>query len=60
MIDILQFEAPLGVLGLLIERILLKSYMQKFLEYRNSQLKNLIEKTKGNPLTPSKPTAHHP
>lgn len=41
--DILRFEAPLGVLGWIAERLVLKAYMTKFLEHRNEQLKQLAE-----------------
>ncbi|MFD1954927.1 cell division protein [Paenibacillus thailandensis] len=37
--DTLLFEAPLGVAGLLAERLVLKAYMSKFLHYRNRELK---------------------
>jgi len=43
MSDTLQFEAPLGLLGLAVERLILGRYMKKFLEHRNRQLKLLAE-----------------
>ncbi|OBZ17075.1 SRPBCC family protein [Bacillus sp. FJAT-26390] len=43
MTDTLRFEAPLGWLGWIAERLVLKSYMTKFLEHRNEQLKLLAE-----------------
>lgn len=41
--DKLVFEAPLGPAGWLVERLVLKLYMKKFLEYRNRELKRLAE-----------------
>lgn len=43
--DTLCFEAPLGGIGWLVERVVLKRYMKRFLNYRNKQLKILIEKS---------------
>jgi len=43
MTDTLRFEAPLGWLGWAVERLVLKTYMTKFLEHRNEQLKQLAE-----------------
>lgn len=48
MTDTLRFEAPLGYLGRLAERLVLKQYMRRFLEHRNEQLKQLAEQ---EPLT---------
>ena len=42
--DTLCFEAPLGWLGWMVERVVLKNYMKRFLQYRNEQLKILAEK----------------
>jgi ligand-binding SRPBCC domain-containing protein len=42
--DTLYFEAPFGVIGKLVERIVLKNYMRRFLEHRNRELKNLAER----------------
>lgn len=53
MTDTLYFEAPLGVLGWIAERFVLKFYMKRFLEHRNSQLKILAEqKTTNKIITP--------
>lgn len=41
--DTLRFEAPLGLLGWATERLVLKRYMQAFLESRNRKLKAMIE-----------------
>ncbi|MDQ6418006.1 SRPBCC family protein [Paenibacillus sp. LHD-117] len=43
MTDTLHFEAPLGLLGLIVEKNILKKYMQKFIEHRNIQLKKIAE-----------------
>lgn len=45
MTDTLYFEAPLGVLGCIAERLVLKFYMKKFLEHRNQQLKIIAERS---------------
>lgn len=41
--DILIFEAPFGWLGYLIEHIVLKKYMESFLNERNKNLKLILE-----------------
>jgi ligand-binding SRPBCC domain-containing protein len=41
--DTLYFEAPLGFVGWVIERIVLKKYMKRFLKYRNTLLKEIAE-----------------
>ncbi|MCJ8010808.1 SRPBCC family protein [Paenibacillus sp. KQZ6P-2] len=41
--DKLIFEAPFGVIGWMTERLILKNYMKRFLEYRNQQLKIFAE-----------------
>ncbi|SFS41992.1 SRPBCC family protein [Paenibacillus sp. 453mf] len=41
--DVLIFEAPFGVLGKMAERWVLESYMKRFLEHRNEQLKQWLE-----------------
>lgn len=43
MTDILTFEAPLGPLGILAEKLFLASYMKRFLIARNEFLKRLAE-----------------
>jgi ligand-binding SRPBCC domain-containing protein len=42
--DKLTFEAPFGIIGWFAERMILKGYMKRFLEHRNYQLKQLVEK----------------
>lgn len=44
MTDTLQFEAPLGWLGLAAERLVLGRYMLRFLEDRNRKLKQIAER----------------
>lgn len=46
MVDTLYFEAPLGWLGKMVEILILKKYMQRFLEYRNQELKKYAEQLK--------------
>ncbi|MBD2871125.1 SRPBCC family protein [Paenibacillus arenilitoris] len=41
--DILQFEAPFGWLGWIVERLILMPYMRRFLTHRNENLKRLAE-----------------
>ncbi|MGG5208158.1 SRPBCC family protein [Chryseobacterium sp. MIQD13] len=43
MIDIFEFESPLGLIGRLFNRIFLKNYMKNFLLERNKLIKNLAE-----------------
>jgi Uncharacterized conserved protein len=43
MTDTLTFEAPLGIIGRWVEKLVLKEYMRKFLEHRNLELKKLAE-----------------
>ena len=43
MIDRFEFESPFGILGWLIDRIVLSSYMCMLLRRRNRVLKNLAE-----------------
>ena len=41
--DTLYFEAPYGVIGWIVERLVLKNYMRKFLEHRNIEMKKIAE-----------------
>lgn len=41
--DIFDYEAPLGPLGRLVERLLLTRYLRRFLEERNRQVKAVAE-----------------
>ncbi|MNN15760.1 hypothetical protein D3C81_1288740 [compost metagenome] len=45
MVDTLQFEAPYGWIGWVVERLVLCHYMKRFLEDRNLELKRMIEKS---------------
>jgi len=47
MIDELQFEAPLGILGRIAEQLFLTAYMTRFLEKRNAVLKSIAEAKAG-------------
>ena len=56
--DVFEFEAPLGALGRLAERVLLTAYLRRFLEERARVLKRLAESGDGRhfidtPLGPS-------
>lgn len=53
--DTLIFEAPLGVLGWIAERIVLKEYMRRFLESRNRELKRIAESMRENDPTHTMP-----
>ena len=50
MIDIFEFTSPLGFLGRFAERIFLKSYMTKFLNIRNNEIKSIAEGDKWKQL----------
>ncbi len=41
--DVFDYEAPLGVLGRIAERLFLTAYMRRFLEARNRELKAVAE-----------------
>lgn len=43
MTDEFIFEAPLGILGIIAEKLFLKTYMTNFLKVRNETLKSLAE-----------------
>ena len=43
MTDILEYETPFGFIGRLIDIIILKNHLKKFIIYRNSILKELSE-----------------
>ena len=47
MIDIFDFNAPLGLLGVIAERVVLTAYLSKFLETRAQALKQLAESGEG-------------
>jgi len=41
--DVLQFAAPLGLLGLLVEKLVLREYLEGFLKERNALIKQVAE-----------------
>jgi len=41
--DVFRFETPLGILGKMAENIFLESYLRKFLERRNAEIKRVAE-----------------
>lgn len=43
MTDLFDFEAPLGILGQLANRLFLTKYMEKLLKERNKMIKNIAE-----------------
>lgn len=43
MIDIFEFESPLGIIGKLFNKFFLKNYMTKFLTERNNLIKKIAE-----------------
>lgn len=43
MIDIFEFESPLGILGRFFNHIFLKDYMRRFLLERNKLIKETAE-----------------
>ncbi|NMO98180.1 SRPBCC family protein [Paenibacillus lemnae] len=43
-IDTLQFEAPFGLIGIIVERLILRTYMRKFIVHRNEELKKIAER----------------
>lgn len=45
MIDIFDFESPLGIIGKVFNKIFLKNYMKKFLIERNKLIKTTAEST---------------
>lgn len=43
MIDTLHFESLFGLLGKIVEKLILENYMKRFIEHRNDQLKKIAE-----------------
>lgn len=56
MTDTFEFEAPLGVLGRVVEWLVLESYMRRFLETRNAHLKALAESNSWQQFISSEPS----
>lgn len=46
MIDLLNFETPYGVLGKIVNKLFLRSYLEKFLAKRNAVIKEYAETQK--------------
>jgi hypothetical protein len=45
MIDKFYFSSPFGILGKLVNKLFLKTYMTRLLERRNSEIKKIAEST---------------
>jgi len=43
MTDTLYLEAPFGIIGKIVERVILKYYMKKFILYRSRQIRKIAE-----------------
>ena len=41
--DVLEFAAPFGLLGTLVERLVLRNYFERFLRERNAVVKQIAE-----------------
>lgn len=41
--DRFRFEAPFGIIGTAVERVVLRNYMKRFLDTRNQRLKQIAE-----------------
>jgi len=46
MMDRFEFRSPLGILGMIVDRVFLASYMRRFIVRRNEVLKQLAESGK--------------
>lgn len=44
-LDILEFASPLGPVGRIVDTFVLRRYMTRFIDYRQRQLKIILEKT---------------
>ena len=45
MVDVFQYASPLGILGAVADALVLRRYLQHFLERRNAFLKRVAEAT---------------
>ena len=52
MIDIFDYESPLGYLGILADKLFLEKYMKSLLEIRNESIKEFAESDKWKELLP--------
>ncbi len=50
MIDIFDYESPLGILGVIADKLFLEKYMKNLLEKRNQTIKDYSESNKWIPL----------
>lgn len=41
--DRFRFEAPFGIIGTAVERVVLQAYMKRFLDIRNQRIKHIAE-----------------
>ena len=48
MIDVFEFESPLGILGKIFNQIFLKNYLKEFLLERNRMIKEIAEPSVSN------------
>ena len=46
MIDIFEFSSPLGILGKIVDKLIIKKYMSNFLKERNEVIKHFAETEK--------------
>lgn len=46
--DTLEWKSPFGFLGRIFDALLLENHLQKFVSYRNAELKQVAEKINGN------------
>ena len=51
--DELRFAAPLGILGRIVETLVLERYMTRFLERRNAVIKRVAESGEWGEFLPS-------
>lgn len=42
--DVLEFRSPLGVLGRIVDRVILARYMERLLQQRNEMIKSSVER----------------
>jgi ligand-binding SRPBCC domain-containing protein len=43
MVDLLEFSAPLGIVGRIVEKLFLRAYLTRFLRQRAEGIKNALE-----------------
>ena len=52
MIDVFEFQSPFGILGRLVDALVLKRYMTRFLVVRNNEIKSVAESESWRQLLP--------